>query len=86
MRPKRTRFRCQGPDIMAETFQPGAINDAADHCRANIALRRGRINMYQTDEMRWTIQRLNDRVSFSGWFFAMISGLCLWALMFHIII
>jgi len=42
--------------------------------------------MYQTEEMCWTLQRLNDRVSFSGWFFAMISGLCLWALMFHIVI
>lgn len=44
------------------------------------------MNMYQAEDMSWTIQRLNDRVSFSGWFFAVISGLCLWALMFRLFI
>lgn len=44
------------------------------------------MNMYQVDDVSWALQRLNDRVSFSGWFFAMISGLCLWTLMFRLFI
>jgi hypothetical protein len=71
---------------MAKPLQPGAINDAADYSLADIALRRGRMNMYQGEELSWTLQRLHDRVSFSGWFFAMISGLCMWALMFRLFI
>jgi len=71
---------------MAERLQPGAINDAAEYYLADITLRRGRMNMYQAEDLSWALQRLHDRVSFSGWFFALISGLCLWALMFQLII
>ncbi len=70
---------------MPETCQPRAIHDAADYS-VGIALRRGRMNMYQAEDMSWTLQRLHDRVSFSGWFFALVSGLCLWALMFRLVL
>jgi len=71
---------------MAERLQPGAKNDAADYISADIALRRGRMNAYNTDDFAWAVQRLQDRVSYSGWFFALISGLCMWAAMFKILI
>lgn len=71
---------------MAERLQSGANNDAVDYYLADIALRRGRMNMYQAEDLSWALQRLHDRVSFSGWFFALISGLCLWALLIELII
>jgi hypothetical protein len=48
-------------------------------------LRRGGIDMYHSDDMAWTLHRLNDRVSFRGWSFAVISGLSLWTLMFRLL-
>ena len=71
---------------MPKRLQPGAINDAADYYMADIALRRGRMNMYQTEDLGWALQRLNDRVSFSGWFFAVVTGLSMWTLMFRMFI
>jgi hypothetical protein len=44
------------------------------------------MHTYQNDDMSWAIQRLNDHVSFSGWFFAIICGMCLWALMLRMLI
>jgi len=42
--------------------------------------------MYQTEDLGWALQRLHDRVSFSGWFFAVVAGLAMWTLMFRLFI
>lgn len=44
------------------------------------------MNLYQTEDMQWVAQRLKDRVSYTGWSFAILSGLWLWALIFRFLL
>ena len=37
------------------------------------------------EDAQWALDRLQDRVSLSGWFFAMICGLWLWMLLFRLV-
>lgn len=37
------------------------------------------------DDAAWVLARMQDRVSYSGWALAMVSGLALWGMMFRLV-
>ncbi len=51
----------------------------------NVAPRRGRMILKNTEDSQWVARRLKDRVSYTGWFLAIMSGLWLWTLMIRAI-
>ena len=40
----------------------------------------------KSPEMHWALNRLQDRVSFTGWFLAIFVGIALWAIMLSLVI
>lgn len=52
----------------------------------NVAPRRGRMILETTEDSQWVARRLKQRVSYTGWFFAMMAGLWLWTLMIRAIL
>lgn len=39
-----------------------------------------------SDNSQWVARRLQDRVSYTGWFFAIMAGLWLWTLMIRAVL
>lgn len=70
---------------MAVRLQRDTPKDVPKYYIAPENRRRGRMQSLALDETDWALARLQQRVSFSGWFFAMVCGLWLWALMFRLV-
>jgi len=48
--------------------------------------RRGRMNTHIPEQPGWAIARMQEHVSYTGWLFAMTSGLALWTLMIRMVV
>lgn len=47
---------------------------------------RGRIMLKDLEEASWVAERLQDRVSYTGWFLAMMAGLWLWTVLIRLVV
>ena len=43
------------------------------------------MNLEQIDDRQWLAERLQDRVSYTGWFLAIMAGLWLWSIAYRLV-